>query len=222
MARRKFRSKKEIVYEALRENIIKGVHAPGERLVIDELANKLETSQIPIREAIQQLEADGFVTTEPYVGARVAEIDANFIFEVFGLLESMEAICSRYACVAMTEKQVVTLRQMIAKMDRSVDDAAVWSEQNKAMHLFICSCAETILVAKMMQTVLDHWERLRLHYLSDMTYDRINEAQQEHKILLKALESRDPDAVEAIVRQHNQHALASYAHHLAANGHLVK
>jgi len=221
MTARKHRSKKEIVYEILKNDIVKGVYKPGQRLVIDELATQLNASQIPIREAIQQLEADGFVTTEPYVGARAAEIDANFIFEVFGLLESMEILCSRNACRSITDEQLETLEAMIQRMDDVVEDPARWSEQNKAMHLFICECAETILVLKMLRKVMDHWERLRLHYLHDMASNRIEAAQNEHKQLIKAMKERDPDAVERILRQHNQSALKSYTHYLEVNGHLV-
>lgn len=220
MASGKFRSKKEVVYDQLRQDILKGKYKPGERLIIDELASQLNASQIPIREAIQQLEADGFVTTEPYVGSRVAEINAQFIFEVFGLLEAMEIICSRYACASMTEEQLNTLEGMVTAMDDTIDDFTQWSEQNKAMHLFICECAETVLMLKMMQKVMDHWERLRLHYLADMTTNRTAEAQQEHKQLLQALKEREPERVEAILRHHNQSALKSYTLYLETQGHL--
>ena len=55
-----FRSKNEIVYQQLRKSIIQGDFKPGTRLVIDQLALELGVSQIPIREAVRQLEADGF------------------------------------------------------------------------------------------------------------------------------------------------------------------
>jgi DNA-binding GntR family transcriptional regulator len=216
-----FKSKKEYVYDLLRSEIVKGKHLPGSRLVIDEMAIRLNVSQIPIREAIQQLEADGFVTTEPHVGARVAQIDATFIFEVFALLESMEIICSRTACTLMTDEELATFSQMIADMDQSLEDAETWSEQNKAMHLFICTCAKTMLVLKMMQKVFDHWDRLRLYYLKDIGVERIQTAQAEHKLLLGAFQQRDPDAVEQIIRAHNQSALQSYTQHLQSEGHLL-
>ena len=85
----KFKSKKDVVYEVIKENIIQGVYEPGSRLVIDELVTQLHVSQIPIREAIKQLEADGFVNYETHVGARVADVDAKFVTGVFFLLESL-------------------------------------------------------------------------------------------------------------------------------------
>ncbi|MEQ8674867.1 MAG: GntR family transcriptional regulator [Aggregatilineales bacterium] len=216
-----FRSKKEIVYDLLRDNILKGKYKPGSRLVIDDLASKLNVSQIPIREAIRQLEADGFVTTEPYVGATVTQIDANFIYEVFALLESMEIIGSRSACRVMSDEQLETLVQMTAEMDQVVTKPDEWSNQNKAFHLYICEIAQTDLVMKMMQKVFDHWDRLRLHYLQDVSANRILEAQDQHKQLLEAFIQCDPDEVERIIREHNQRALQSYIQHLESEGHLV-
>lgn len=216
-----FRSKKEIVYDLMRDNILKGKYKPGSRLVIDDLASKLNVSQIPIREAIRQLEADGFVTTEPYVGATVTQIDANFIYEVFALLESMEIIGSRAACGVMTDEQYQQLVQMNADMDQAVSNPDEWAKQNQAFHLFICEIAQTELVQKMMQKVFDHWDRLRQHYLRDISGNRLLDAQKEHKQLLEAFKECDPDDVERIIREHNQSALQSYIRHLHSEGHLA-
>ena len=216
-----FRSKKEVVYDLLRENIIRGTYKPGSRLIIDELALTLKVSQIPIREAMRQLEADGFITIEPYIGATVTDLSAEFIFEVFALLEHLEIISSRAACRLMSEDELQQLAAMIAQMNSSLKDPNQWSSENKLMHLFICQCAKTTLVLKMMEKTLDHWDRLRLHYLNDVSSQRIEAAQADHQRILKAFYSRNPDEVERVIHTHNQDALASYIHHLQSSGHAV-
>jgi DNA-binding GntR family transcriptional regulator len=213
-----FRSKNEAVYDALRQSIIQGEYEPGSRLVIDDLAESLGVSQIPIREALRQLEADGFITIEPYVGATITDINANFIFEIFALLESLEVICSRVACRCMSDDEMKKLAQLIDEMDRSVNNPEQWSQENKQFHLFICECSKNVLTMKMMQKVLDHWDRLRLHYLKDVSGRRIPDAQREHKEILAAFRSRDVDAVERAIREHNRSALNSYIQHLQAAG----
>lgn len=213
-----FRSKKEVVYDLLREDILRGKYKPGSRLVIDELAATLGVSQIPIREAMRQLEADGFVTIEPYVGATVTQLNAEFIFEVFALLEHLEIISSRAACRMMSAADLRQLAELVSEMDASLNDPNQWSTQNKAMHLYICQRANTPLVLKMMEKVLDHWDRLRLHYLNDVFGNRIQAAQQDHKRILAAFATRDPDEVERVIHEHNQDALASYLRHLRATG----
>jgi DNA-binding GntR family transcriptional regulator len=110
---------------------------------------------------------------------------------------------------------------MIDDMDASLDNPDAWARQNRDMHLFICQCARTELVMKMLQKVFDHWDRLRLQFLSGVSSDRMKEAQEEHKALLQALMQRDADQVEQLLRDHNQSALASYIRHLQTQGHLV-
>ena len=112
-----FKSKKEVVYDQLREEILEGSHQPGARLVIDDIANRLGISQIPIREAMRQLEADGFVTITPHVGATITHLDADFIYEVFAMLEAMEVISSREACQYITNEEIDVLESMINQMD---------------------------------------------------------------------------------------------------------
>jgi DNA-binding GntR family transcriptional regulator len=199
-----FRSKNAIVYETLRQSIIHGEYEPGARLVIDDLAQSLGVSQIPIREAMQQLEADGFVSIEPYV--------------VFALLESLEMISSRNAVRCMSDEELDTLAELINKMDASVDNPDQWSQENKNLHLFICKCAQNRMILKIMQNVLDHWDRLRLHYLNDVFDHRIKIAQQEHKQILEAFFTRDQDDVERKIREHNRSALSSYIQHLQSTG----
>jgi DNA-binding GntR family transcriptional regulator len=209
-----FSSKNELVLDGLRSAIIRGQIRPGERIVIDELAEQMGVSQIPIREALRQLEADGFVTFKPYVGATVTEISTGLITEVFAMLESMEIVCSRVACQQMTEAELNTMESMIREMDTSVNQPDKWSQDNKALHLFVADCANMTLVRKMMQKVLDHWDRVRLYYLQDVFAHRIKIAQEEHKQILEAFRSHDPDQVERIVREHNQAGLASYTHYV--------
>ena len=216
-----FQSKNALVYESLRNALINGDFQPGQRLVIDQLALEMGVSQIPIREALRQLEADGFVTIEPYSGATVAELNADFILEVFALLESIEVICSRAACRYMSDADLEQLVAFIHRMDALVDVPDKWSQENKELHLFICDCARSSLTKKMMQKVLDHWDRLRVHYLKDVFGHRIQIAQAEHKLMLEAFRRRDPDEVERIVHEHNQNALAGYISHLQSVGYIT-
>lgn len=216
-----FRSKNAIVYEQLRKSIINGDYKPGTRLVIDQLSAELGVSQIPVREAVRQLESDGFITFEPYTGATVTEINANLIFEIFALLESVEAIGSRAACAHMTEEQLAKLSTLIQKMDTTMDDPNLWSNQNKELHLMIGEYSQLTLANHVLHNVFNHWDRLRLYYLKDVFGHRIQPAQEEHKQILEAFLARDPDAVEKLIREHNQNSLTSYIAYLRSIGELA-
>src|SRR5262249_51717999 len=160
-----------------------------------------------IREALRQLEADGFVVIEPYVGARVTELQAQDIHEIFDILEAMEVISGRAACKILSDDDMDELGRLISQMGRMLDDAEGWSQQNKRFHQTICEKAQTHLVKLTLVRALDHWDRLRRRYLTEVFASRIALAQQEHEKILEALVARDPEQLEVIVRQHNRASL---------------
>jgi DNA-binding GntR family transcriptional regulator len=214
-----FKSKRELVYEHLRAEILQGTYKPGARIVIDELALQLGVSQIPIREALQQLQADGFVVMEPHVGPRVAEIHASLIWEVFQLLEALEVISSRAACDRMKKTEFEEMEKILRRLD-TLGDNAEWSQENTHLHSSICDWAETILIKSLMNKVLDQWDRLRNYYLKDVLIHRVDLAQQEHWELFEALQARDADRVEQVIRRHNRRASRAYVEQLKATGHI--
>jgi DNA-binding GntR family transcriptional regulator len=83
----RFRTKQEYVYQSLRGAIMRGELPPGQRLVIDDIARRLAVSAIPIREALQSLQAEGLVVSAPHVGATVASISQDEVHEVFSIME---------------------------------------------------------------------------------------------------------------------------------------
>ena len=126
------RSKKELVSETLRDAILNGELIPGTRLVIEDLAKQLGVSPIPVREALQQLDADGYVVIEPYLGAKVAPIESESVTEVFSLLETMEVVSSRAACQHMSDSDFDVLEEILLKMDSLIDDPERWSRENRS------------------------------------------------------------------------------------------
>lgn len=211
------RSKKELVTATLRNAILNGELTPGTRLVIDELAKQLGVSPIPVREALQQLNSDGYVIIEPYVGAKVAPIEAESVIEVFSLLETMEVVSSRAACKQMSDLDFKVLEEILSKMDSLVSDPERWSLENRHFHKFICDKSGTRLVGSLMNRVLDHWDRLHRYFLKDVFAGRLRQAQREHWKILRTLRARNPAEVEAVVREHAQAALSAYKAHLSAN-----
>jgi DNA-binding GntR family transcriptional regulator len=211
------RSKKEFVTAALRNAILNGELTPGTRLVIEDLAKQLGVSPIPVREALQQLDADGYVVIEPYMGAKVAPIEAESVVEVFSLLETMEVVSSRAACQHMSDSDLKVLEEILSKMDSLLSDPELWSQENRHFHKFICDKSGTRLVGSLMNRVLDHWDRLHRFFLKDVFARRLRQAQREHWKILRALQTRDPAQAETVVREHTKAALSAYEKHLSGN-----
>jgi DNA-binding GntR family transcriptional regulator len=209
----RFRTKQEYVYQSLRGAILRGELAPGQRLVIDEIARRLEVSAIPIREALQSLQSEGLVVSAPHVGATVASISQDEVREVFAVMEGLETVAVREAAARLTDEQAGQLTGIVAEMDAAVEarDYERWAEMNGRLHRAIGGVAAMPLLLEMTDRVLSRWERLRRHYFQGVLVPRVERAQREHRELLASLLARDPDGAERVVRAHNRNAQAAYA-----------
>ncbi|RME82103.1 MAG: GntR family transcriptional regulator [Caldilineae bacterium] len=218
MAKLAVSSKRKAVYQWLLARIIAGDFAPNTPLVIDELARTLDVSPIPIREALQQLEAEGFVVIRPYAGVTVSDLKPGMISEIFVLLETVEVISGRMACLNVCDDNLVEIERLLRQMDQVLDDPDEWSQLNAEFHKLICQCSGATLVTDIMERMLLHWDRLRRHYLEDVFGKRIDKAHADHWQMYYAIRDRDPDRLEAVVREHNRSALKDYIDHLHRSG----
>jgi DNA-binding GntR family transcriptional regulator len=216
----RFRTKQEYVYQSLRGAIMRGELQPGQRLVIDEIARRLEVSAIPIREALQSLQAEGLVVSAPHVGATVASISQDEVHEVFAIMEGLETVAVREAAARLTPEQGEALQAIVTDMDSAVDrqEYERWAEMNGKLHRSIGEVAAMPLLREMTDRALSRWERLRRHYFQGVLVPRVEQAQREHRELLAALVARDPDAAERVVRAHNKNAKLAYSDFLQNQG----
>ena len=112
------RTKQEFVYQTLRDAITRCELRPGERLVIDDLARRLQVSAIPVREAIQMLQAEGLVVSVPHTGVSVAPVTSESIQDIFALLEGLETVASRLVAERARPDELDALARLVEEMDR--------------------------------------------------------------------------------------------------------
>lgn len=99
---------RDVVFNTLRESILKGEMKPGERLMEIHLANKLGVSRTPIREAIRKLELEGLVTMIPRRGAEVAQITAKSLRDVLEVRQALDALAMELACERIRRKRLAS------------------------------------------------------------------------------------------------------------------
>src|SRR5258708_2360738 len=114
------RNKHEQAYSIMRERIFNGTYVPGYRLVIDALARELGISQVPIREAIRRLEAEGWVEYRPNAGAQVAAVDASKYDEEMSVLALLEGYATALASTHLDTAGMKHLRDINARMPRGL------------------------------------------------------------------------------------------------------
>jgi DNA-binding GntR family transcriptional regulator len=209
---RAFLTKQAMVAHVLREAIQKVQIAPGERIVIHEVAKQLNVSTIPVREALQLLQSEGWVELRPHAGAVATPISAEDIREIFALFEGLELAAARQAAERCSAAALTQLGDLLARMERaaSAGHETKWSELNVQFHAQLPVIAGMPRCAMMLARVSADWERLRRHRFSKTARPDHAAAAAEHQAMIAALGDHDAPALEALIRTHNRTALAHY------------
>ncbi len=209
-------TKQAFVYATLRDAILTCELKPGERLVIDELARRYDISIIPVREALRLLQSEGLVVSVAHVGATVAPISRDSVFEVFMLLEGLELVGTRAAAERATAEDLDAIEALVRNMDEALaaDKPQRWADLNTEFHLAISRAARMPILQQMTQRALDLWDRVRRYYFNGVLVRRARTAQAEHRLMLQQMRARDLAALEQTVRRHNENALAAYTAYL--------
>lgn len=206
-------TKQQAIYQHLKERILEGKLPPGYRLIIDDIADDLGLSIIPVREALQLLQSERLVDIRPHAGATVAAVTPESIEEVFTILEGLEAMVVRRVAKNMPDGLDATLTKLITQMDvaEKRNDVEKWSALNMEFHLALSDATGMPWLKEITERALGNWDRIRRHFFREGCPHRFTEAQKEHHAILKALRKGDADQAEKVVRQHNQRAFQHYS-----------
>lgn len=209
-------TKQQFVYQALRAAIIRNDLPPGQRLIIEEIARQLKVSTIPVREALQQLQAERFVQIIPHAGAIVAPISYASVEETFTLLEGLESVSARTAARRLRDSGVNDLISVLHEMDSALaaGDAARWGELNITFHLAIAHLTDMPLLEEIMERVFGRWEQVQRYFFGKVLYQRVEQAQEEHHAIVRAMGEGEYERLDELVKRHNQSALAAYTAYL--------
>jgi DNA-binding GntR family transcriptional regulator len=208
-------TKQQIAYEHIKSSIEAGKFAPRQRLVLDALARELSISQVPVREAVRRLEAEGLVEFSANSGAVVAGADPEVWFELMEVLALQEGYATASAAPRMTARDIKRLRseneQMRAALARW--DFAEWNDGNARFHSVInAKCGNAALVdqmeavrarvASISRFLFPHSEAAILHTLGP---DSGRSALEAHEWLIDAFEREE--SVRIIERHAREHIL---------------
>lgn len=206
------RTKEEYAYDTLRAAIMRCELKPGQKLIIDTLSLELNISPIPIRAALQRLQAEGLVEIIPHTGALVSPISPDLNTEIFILLETLESAAVRLACEKVTPADLAHLRKFVGAMEEACQrgDKEQWSHLNSEFHKAVAGITGMKMLMEFTARVFDSWNRLQHCYLKSIVSVRMPQAQTEHQQMLQLLERREPEALVALVARHNRQARAAY------------
>ena len=196
---------KDKIYEALKRAIVSvDVHADTEEPRLDkgQLSKDLGVSRTPIREAIARLEQEGFVRTVPRKGVFVVRKTKREILEMITVWAALESMAARLITLRARDEEIATLRKMFATFENNQVQAKIdeYSEANIRFHQAILNMSHCDLLHQMADNLFIHIRWIRMRTISED--NRASRSIIDHMNIIEALEARDTELAERLVRQH--------------------
>ncbi|MCU4297333.1 GntR family transcriptional regulator [Brevibacterium permense] len=205
-------SKAETAYRWIRERVADQTYQPGHKLVLAQIALELDTSVVPVREAIRRLEADGLVTFERNVGARVAMVDQGSYTQSMETVAILEAAAVAQAQGYLGADDLDAAEQINDRMRALLDDfePAEFTRLNHEFHEMLYRRCPNERLCTLVEL---EWDRL--NHLRDSTFsfvpERALESVEEHSRIVALIRARaSAQEVEWAVREHRSATLHSF------------
>jgi DNA-binding GntR family transcriptional regulator len=195
----KGRSASAVVADALRETILRGGIAEGERLRQDAIAARFGVSQMIVREAFRQLGHEGFLKTEPRRGVSVATMSADEADEMTELRSAIEARALAWAIPNMRDADIDAAARILADLDKAKSTDRIIA-LNARFHAALYAPARRERTSRMIATLRLNFERY-LRFAWEETR-HLEQSQREHRQLLERCRLRDVDGACALLRRH--------------------
>lgn len=206
-------SKQERVYQILKSRIEQLEYAPSQRLVIDSLARELGISQVPIREAIRRLEAEGLVHYSANSGPIVAPVSREQWFQMREIVAVLEGYATASAAPNIGPREIAVLRTINADMESALTDLDLptWLDKNREFHQVIHSRCENQSLAAEISDMLRRsdtvsllvFARERGIIIDTLGVKTARDTIKQHEEIISALAQRAPASrIERLTRQH--------------------
>jgi len=191
-----------VVTDSLRDMIIEGDLAPGQRISEGDLCEQFSISRTPMREALKVLASEGLVNIRPNRGTRVTEITLEEIDELFEAVSGIERIAGELAAQRMTERDLDRLRSLHIKMKDHFKNGNrhEYFILNQKAHNAIVELANNSVLVSIHENLMVKVRRAR--YFAILSVDRWDESVREHENIIDAFAARDADLVGKLIMSH--------------------
>lgn len=195
---------REVIADRIRSDIIKGVYADGERLVEPKLAEALGISRTPIREALRQLEGEGFIEIVPRKGAVVKSITIKDLDDLYAIKANLEGLAANQATLNITLEEIEKLKIINEKFfslyKSSKNIVEEYLSYNIDFHNIFITASKNNKLIEILKGLSKNFQRFKGILVAKA--DRSKDAYVEHQKVIKAFEKRDPKLAENTVREH--------------------
>lgn len=196
---------RDVVFQTLRQAILTGEFAPGERLMEIALADRLGVSRTPVREAIRKLELEGLVVMIPRRGAEVARITEKDLRNVLEVRCALEELSASLACERITDEEKEQLRVALDDFEKAVQnkDISEIVEKDIEFHDVIFNASKNDRLIQILNNLREQMYRYRMEYTKDKEYHNV--LIQEHREIYEAMKNQDKQKVMNALKEHIYH-----------------
>jgi DNA-binding GntR family transcriptional regulator len=189
-------------YDYVRGQIINLGFKPGEYITDAQIAEKLEISRTPVREAFQRLEKEGLLINEARKGWRVYMLDLEDVHEIFELKIAVEGMLIRKAAECTDEGLRKDLRDALLDMKNATEanDADLWLQADIHLHNILFLMSNNERAERIIENLNDQWHRLRLGYVA--LQGRTKTSIVEHEGFIGSVLAGDANKAEQQIREH--------------------
>ena len=203
--------KQEVAYRAILERIKRGQYVAGQRLVIDSLTRELGMSQVPIREAIRKLEAEGLILYLRNAGPTVALLSPEEWAQLTTVLALLEGYATALAAQEMTAADIDRLREINGSMRVALEEFDIngFAASNVTFHTTIYAMSRNQPLIDQIQSIRTKLDAIRETLLPSAP-GRPKDSLREHEELIEAIEQRrEFSEIESLARSHKLNLLAA-------------
>jgi len=198
------------VYNHIRDGILDGSYKIGDYLVETRLADELEVSRTPIREALKQIELEGLVQSIPNRGMLVQGISNDDLSDIYTIRLLLEGQAALWAAQRIGTDKLDKLAETLELMEMYTrrNDVAQLARLDTEFHDVIYSAANSRMLKHVLASLHQNARRARRSSLT--TPDRPNESLQEHKAIFRAIEIHDAQGAKQAMEKHVSNAHLKY------------
>jgi DNA-binding GntR family transcriptional regulator len=190
------------VSEALRDMIVGGELPPGSKINENVLCERLGVSRTPLREALKVLAAEGLIQLVPRHGARVAQITAVEIDELFPIMAALEALAGKLACARLRPADIAAFRRLHEDLfaQYEASNEAEYLKLNREIHRHLFTVAGNTALTALYEQLLVRIHAVR--FVARKTREQWHRAVEEHRGLLAAIEAKDGARLARLLEAH--------------------
>jgi DNA-binding GntR family transcriptional regulator len=195
-------------YEVIYQRIVEGTYQPGQRLIEQRLAEDLEVSRTPVREALRRLEAGGLIVVERNRGAVVREVSRSELIDLYELRARLEALAAERAAARATVEDLDSMEMAVVKFasiverahDGDIGTVREIAEWNRRFHDSVVAAAKHQRLAEVLRVTVD----APLVFRSFRGFSHVESARSEqfHRLIFHAISDRDGQRASRLMQEH--------------------